>query len=75
MQKVVVPEPQYAEASRLQPGRTPLIVFDCIGMLASVHFDYEPSFEADEIDDVWTHRNLAPEAIAGDLFSAEPDQR
>jgi len=41
-------------------------------MLAPVELDDQMSLHANEIDDVVTHRNLATEVVASDLFTAEP---
>jgi len=46
-------------------------MLSCVEMLAPVDLDDQMSLHANEIDDVLTHRNLATEVVASDLFSAE----
>jgi len=42
------------------------------GMLAPVDFDHEHRPNTDEIDDVWTDRDLPAESVALDLLSTQP---
>src|SRR3546814_982564 len=52
LENLVVPEPQHGEARLFQLSRPPVIVLRRLGMLSSVQFDYELSFDAGEIEDV-----------------------
>jgi hypothetical protein len=61
LEDIVVPEAQYGKACLFQLPRPPGIVLRRLGMLSSVQFDYELSFDAGEIED----------AIAEGVLSAE----
>src|SRR3546814_7887663 len=52
LENLVVPEAQHGEARLFQLSRPPVIVLRRLGMLSSVQFDYELSFDAGEIEDV-----------------------
>jgi len=71
LKNIHVPESQHSEAPSHEPPATPVVLFDCRGMLASVDLDHEPSFEAREINDVGTHRNLTSKAATFDLIHAK----
>jgi hypothetical protein len=43
IQDLAIPEAQDSEASRLQPGSTPVVLLDLIGVLAAVHLDQQPN--------------------------------
>lgn len=51
-QYLMIPETQYTIASTLQITLTLLIVFRLQLMLPTVQLDDEPTFSADEIDDI-----------------------
>src|SRR3546814_19510992 len=46
LENLVVPEAQHGEARLFQLSRPPVIVLRRLGMLSSVQFDYELSFDA-----------------------------
>src|SRR3546814_14338712 len=58
LENLVVPEPQHGEARLLPLSRPPDIVLRRLGMLSSVKFDYELSFDAGEIEDVVDDRRM-----------------
>ncbi len=70
-QNIVVPETQNSKASSSEPGCARLIVVWGRLMLTPVDLDNELSFDAEEIDDVRSHRNLAAEMVAADPVRAE----
>ena len=62
-ENVIVPESNDATAAILQPSRAVLIVLIFV-VLPTVCFDAELMFEADEIQNEWAERVLAPELVA-----------
>ena len=60
-QYIVIPETQYLETLRLQPGRARLIAGFQIHVLTAIHFDDQLSFEAHKVDDVFANGLLALE--------------
>ncbi|EJO94320.1 hypothetical protein A471_07788 [Ectopseudomonas mendocina DLHK] len=51
-QHLMIPETQHTIASTLQIMLTLLVVFRLLLVLATVQFDDQPAFGADEVDDI-----------------------
>jgi hypothetical protein len=61
LEDVVVPEAQDRQPVGIQESRSVLILGDAIAVLATVEFDDQPSFTAQEVADEWSDRHLAAE--------------
>ncbi|MFZ1887571.1 MAG: hypothetical protein WAU33_06040, partial [Candidatus Binataceae bacterium] len=59
LQDHIVPEPDYAIALRLDELLPLIIVHSIVHMLAAIELDYQLSFDAAEVCDVGTNRELA----------------
>lgn len=69
----MVGEPQDAEVIAREPRCPPFIVRHLIRLevLTAVDLHNEASFQANEIHEVWTERELPPEAQAADVFAPQ----
>jgi hypothetical protein len=75
-QDIVIPEAQNLKPLLLKEGITSRVVRCGLNMLAAVDLDDQLGFEAGEICDVRTDRNLPPEADIQELLAAQaPPQR
>lgn len=63
----MIPKPQDLKPQELEALRSDKVFFNRFGMLATINFDHQFPFQADEIDDVSGDRRLAAEFIAQDL--------
>src|SRR5437899_4407147 len=72
----MVPEPNDSKPLALEPFRACLILLDLLCMLPPIHLQNQPAFEADEIRDESSKRNLAAELEATHLSAAQflPDE-
>jgi len=62
-QDIVIPEAKYAKSFFLQKS-VPRTIGSClILMLTSVDLNNKPLLDADEVDDVWSDRMLAPKLV------------
>lgn len=72
LEHLVVPEPQYPESGIFETCRSLCVGLHRIGMLATIQFDHEPSFQACEIDDVVAERMLSTELASVQLAHPQP---
>src|SRR5690606_23512406 len=71
LEDIVVPETQYGKACLFQLPRPPAIVLRRLGMLSSVKFDHESSFDAGEVEDVVAERVLSAQLGAVELPASQ----
>ncbi|MFA5952395.1 MAG: hypothetical protein WC807_19175 [Hyphomicrobium sp.] len=66
-------ETKHPEALQRQPMITLAISFSSLGKLVNVtvHLDYDPPLQANEIRNKGSNRNLAPEPVTSELSSPE----
>ena len=74
-QDLVIPEPEDAEALRLQP-RAPLLVVRGLGLvMPAIQFQHESLLKANQVDDEPPQRHLSPKfARCQSAASQEPPQ-
>jgi hypothetical protein len=65
---IIVPKPKHPESKTLEVARPFRIVFLLFGVLPTVEFQNEPSFQTNEIGDVIADRMLPAEAISSKLL-------
>ena len=74
LQRIIIPEPDYPKALRLETSCSPGIAINLFGVLPAIQFHYQLLFEADEINDVRRNRMLAPELESTEIavFQMQP---
>lgn len=70
-QHLVIPKPQHPKPSFFDLPVSMAIVLRVVLMLSAIQFDDQFGFDAGEIGDIGTNRNLAPETMAADLPVAQ----
>ena len=72
---VVVPKPDNCVAAHLQPIGAARIGIGLLGVLPVIKFNDEFGIWAEEIDDIWSHRDLALEPRTVHLLTPHPRPR
>jgi hypothetical protein len=70
LQDVIVPEADHTVPATGEPDSSRVAVV-LGGMLAAINFDNEPRFGAEEIDNIWPNRRLAPKAMPIQLLQSQ----
>lgn len=64
---IAVPVSQHQESLRLQPLRTSIVALPLLILKRAIQFDDQSSFEAGEVSDVVSDRNLSTESTTFEL--------
>lgn len=70
-QHFVIPEADHTKSDRFQIFDPHIITNLLLDVLAAIQLDRESGFNADEIRNVWTERQLSPELPTSQLTSAQ----
>src|SRR5690606_393732 len=60
-QYIMIPESDHPETLGFKPARPGFVISCRIGMLATIEFDDQPAFKANEVGEVSAQRNLPAE--------------
>jgi hypothetical protein len=67
LKHLMIPNTKHPKSLAVEPTRPFGVRFDLLRVLAAVKFEYQPSLQANEIDDVWSEYLLATELESADL--------
>ena len=68
---IVIPEPEDSKTLRFPPRSSAVVMLTSSSMLATIDLDNQPRFQANEVQDVRTDRDLTTKAMTADLVPAE----